>query len=88
MTTINTTVPRARNVTRTVVEQVSEPVSGNVTVQISTSRHGSAQITLNGEPALVITKTGYLRRLRGLSERSGVRRLDDGRIAIKAASAS
>lgn len=85
MTTINTTAPRTRNVERVVVEETTENVSYGVNVDVVTGRRGGAVIRLNGQDALVITSGGHLRRLRGLTEAAGVRRLPDGRIAMKQA---
>lgn len=73
--TINTTVPRARTV----------DVAANVEVTLQRRRSGSVDIFLGGERALRITAKGHLRRFRGLTEAAGVRRLPDGRIAIKPA---
>ncbi|MGG5812595.1 hypothetical protein [Falsiroseomonas sp. CW058] len=87
MTTINTTVTRDREIERVVTVIETEEVSGPVDVAVIEGRRGGAVITLNGEKALVITRSGHLRRLRGLTEAAGVRRLPDGRIAIKKAAA-
>lgn len=68
-------------------------MSLNITVRKSTSRDvsldlksdgkGGAVLTANGEAILRVTSRGYLSRLRDVSERAGIRRLPDGRIAIR-----
>lgn len=84
---MSTTINTARNVTETVTQDVTRTVRTpvNVAVRPNKGRRGGAVITLNGQPAVVITADGFLSRVRGLKANSGVRRLDDGRIAMEPA---
>ena len=69
--------------TLTTNREVTATVEATVAISWTQDRRG-VHILLNGEKALSITPRGYLRRHRGLSPNAGVRRLPDGRIAIKA----
>ena len=86
--TANTSVPRAREIERVVVDRITETVAQNVTFTLETNRYGRPVLKANGEKILVITSKGHLLRFRGLTEDAGVRRLPDGRIAIKKATAN
>lgn len=54
-----------------------------ITIVPANGSSKSAFIVLNGVKALEFTAEGHMRRLKGLPSSVGVRRLPDGRVAIK-----
>ena len=58
-------------------------VNANGTVFIKETGAGGVDIIINGETALTLTSTGYLRR-HPVTNAVNFRRLDNGKIAMKA----
>lgn len=59
-------------------------VSRSVTVNLDVRETAKGvQVVANGVPVILLDNDGYLRRLKDLPPTIGLRRLPDGRVAIK-----
>lgn len=81
MSNVSFTTKRAVTEVVTTKRTITKPTA--VSVTLAKNSHGSPVVVINGQKALVISASGYLRRLPGLTASTGVNRLEDGRIAMK-----
>lgn len=63
--------------------KVAKQTTADVSFTLGQDADGNVVVFANGEPAVKFTKRGYLQRPKGLSATTGLRRLPDGRVAIR-----
>ena len=66
-------------------QTIRHPVRTTVEITLGTSPNGNTLVLANDIAVIEFTKSGHIRRIRGLPSETGLRRLPDGRVAIKPA---